>query len=395
MKIALLPLHRAIDSRWGSEITEAYRFAVELAKYKSLDITAVVGYADKLAEETLGSQINLINLNITPGFNLISYLKFQIKMIEIGRKIGKEYDVVHHFFPSSVFQSFSAYPFLHPDVSNFVFGPILFQQQELLSVDSEVYSEKLGWNNSPRLDQYMRFSSTLQGLLHRLTLTRCNHIFFDSYFTREYVLAASHGLENISSSVLPSSFLHVNALSTPNDSSDELVIGVLAYYRRTKHADVLLRALGKLKNSKVRIRLAGDGPILPELKKLTSDLDLEKRVDFLGHLNEVQIDEFKRSIDFMWSGAIFPFDGLPSIREAMAVGIPIIGVSMKQDVEWLPFGVLVRPLSSEILSEIIGNLVDNRSSLITSMRKEAFAYAKKEFDTDILMRRVLSVYGKT
>lgn len=392
MKIALLPLHRVISATWGSELTEAYRFAVELSKIPTVEILAVVGFADEQSESVLVSKMKLINLNISPGFNFLSFIRFQKGVLSIGKEIGESYDVVHHFWPSTAFQSFSSYPFLHRGRPRFVFGPILFPQQELLSVDSRVYSERLGWTNSPAIDQYMKFSGPIFKYLHHQTLLRCDHIFYDSYTTREFLLEKFASMREVESSIIPSSFVHVKGDPLPVIPKDELVVGVLAYYRRTKHADVLLRAVAKMAARKIRVIFAGEGPILPELRALAHSLNISHLVTFLGHVDDENLMRFRSSIDFIWSGAIFPFDGQPSFREAMARGIPAIGVSFSGRTEYLPYAILVNPLNPDMLAEVLIELQENKGSLILNMKNSAFAYAAKEFDADVLMKRVLDAY---
>ncbi len=393
LSVTLLPLHRIINYNWGSELTEAFRFLIEISKIKELDITAVIGNADQKTIQLIPKRVNVINLSLKPGYNAISYLKFQKSIIKMAKELVSKSDVIHHFWPATALKSYSLVPILHPNIQKFVFGPILFPQQELLSVDSRVYAEKLGWNNSPLIDTYMRITSPLFSHLHKLSLEKCDHIFFDSNTTKDMILSKFHDISHVNTSVIPTSFVKVRNTPVEILEKDELVVGVLTYYRRTKHVDVLLKALSQIPCSKVKLLLAGEGPDIPILKELVHKLGLEERVKFLGHINNKQMENFRKSIDFIWSGAIFPFEGLPSIREMMANGVPAIGVSFKNKIEWLSHVVLVPPLDPIALSKVLNYLSENKSTLLKSMKAESLNFAKIQFDADTLMKRILKAYN--
>jgi glycosyltransferase involved in cell wall biosynthesis len=72
------------------------------------------------------------------------------------------------------------------------------------------------------------------------------------------------------------------------------IFGDLLYVGRfseEKNVQILIRALGKLKNDfpKIKLNLVGSGPEEEKLKKMVKRFGLEKNVQFLGHLKREEI----------------------------------------------------------------------------------------------------------
>ncbi|MDD3245962.1 MAG: glycosyltransferase family 4 protein [Methanosarcina sp.] len=86
-----------------------------------------------------------------------------------------------------------------------------------------------------------------------------------------------------------------------------------------KGVDVLIEAFGHyaINNPNTTIYLAGEGPQKKQLKDLCSNLDIDKRVIFLGNINKEEIVFFLKNVDV----AIYPsrFDNFPlAVLEALA-----------------------------------------------------------------------------
>lgn len=91
-----------------------------------------------------------------------------------------------------------------------------------------------------------------------------------------------------------------------------------------KELDVLLNAFSKLKDRKVRLKIAGEG--ISETKrliKLASDLEISNRVDFIGNVRGSEKIELLQKALFFVSPRIINNLGLANL-EALASGIPVI-----------------------------------------------------------------------
>ncbi len=104
-----------------------------------------------------------------------------------------------------------------------------------------------------------------------------------------------------------------------------LRIGLLATFKAQKgHAD-LLKAFAKICDGlPVKLILGGDGPLLPDMKKLAGELGISEKVKFTGFIPPDKIFPFLRSLDV----ACIPSNAegfCLSMVEAMACGLPVVG----------------------------------------------------------------------
>lgn len=108
-----------------------------------------------------------------------------------------------------------------------------------------------------------------------------------------------------------------------NYAEDDFLLFGAAEFNRNKNQEALIRALGRIGGaaSRLRLLLAGDGPLLPELKRLSEELGVRERVDFLGERRD--IDRLLPMCDAAVAASFR--EGLPvNILEAMACGLPVV-----------------------------------------------------------------------
>ena len=131
------------------------------------------------------------------------------------------------------------------------------------------------------------------------------------------------------------------------------VLFVGRFYRR-KRIEVLLRAaaVARLRIPDLEVRIVGNGPCGPPLRKLSADLKLEGTVAWLGDVSRAQLaEEYNRATVFC----------LPSVQEgfgivlleAMAAGKPIVASRAAAIPEVAPHGSLVEPENPEALADAI------------------------------------------
>ena len=97
---------------------------------------------------------------------------------------------------------------------------------------------------------------------------------------------------------------------------------------REKGVDLLLRAAADLPGI-WRLHIAGEGPALPDLRRLAYDLGIAGRVHFDGALPSGQVADYLRNLDAL----VLTSRRLPNWKEqfgrvlveAMACGVPVIG----------------------------------------------------------------------
>lgn len=143
----------------------------------------------------------------------------------------------------------------------------------------------------------------------------------------------------------------------------------------------------------VNFLLAGDGPLLPNLKEKVNDLNLQSRIRFLGRVNRDTI------ITLYQNATIFAFpsyyEGLPgSLLEAMACKLPIVATEVPGNIELIEHnknGILIPPKNGASLAKEILYLLDDpgkREKFGENARKTI----EDKFTWDAVSDRILSCY---
>lgn len=102
-----------------------------------------------------------------------------------------------------------------------------------------------------------------------------------------------------------------------------------------KNHEVVIRALAKINNPKVKYLLVGFGELEDKLKLLAKDLNIADRVIFSGYRGDV------RKILHVVDAFAFPSlqEGLPvSLMEAMSVGLPIVCSAVRGNEDFVENG---------------------------------------------------------
>ncbi len=104
---------------------------------------------------------------------------------------------------------------------------------------------------------------------------------------------------------------------------DDFLMFYAAEFNRNKNQLELIQALRWIKQETPRIKLllAGNGPLAADCELLAAELGVEKMVDFLGYRNDIK--EWLQMCDIAVASSFR--EGLPvNIMEAMGCGLPII-----------------------------------------------------------------------
>jgi len=137
----------------------------------------------------------------------------------------------------------------------------------------------------------------------------------------------------------------------------------IASHNKKKALDVLLRAFSEVKERHpgLRLLLAGDGPLRPELEELARTLHVDSEVKFLGQQGREEIGKLLRECDlFVLPSRSEPFGIV--IIEALACGKPVVASSVGGIVEIIrngENGLLVPPDDPGALAEAINTVLSN------------------------------------
>ena len=144
----------------------------------------------------------------------------------------------------------------------------------------------------------------------------------------------------------------------------------------------------------VKLLILGAGPLEKNLKLKTKNLNLEKRVIFLGQIDHKETDKYLKIADVFIRPSLSEGMG-NSFIEAMAAGIPIIGTPVGGIVDFLKdgeTGLFCKVRDPKSIAEKAGILLkDNwfRDKIIANARK--LAYEKYDWnEISGQMKRVLT-----
>ncbi|MBW2280643.1 MAG: glycosyltransferase family 4 protein [Deltaproteobacteria bacterium] len=177
----------------------------------------------------------------------------------------------------------------------------------------------------------------------------------------------------------------------PSVSPPRLVM-VSRLVEQKDHA-TLFRALARLQAAEWELDLAGDGPLRADLERLARDLDIDKRVHFLGARTDVA-EILARSQLFL---LISRYEGFPrSILEAMRAGLPVIAsdvAGVHESVVSGRNGLLAPRGDVEVLSQRIESLLDAPERRAEMGRQGRQLY-ESDFTFDALFEKTRRVYSQ-
>jgi glycosyltransferase involved in cell wall biosynthesis len=171
------------------------------------------------------------------------------------------------------------------------------------------------------------------------------------------------------------------------------VIGTVAKLRQEKAVDILLRSAAHLRERfpGLRVLIAGHGPERLMLERLCDALELRDTVMFLGVRRDVP--DVLAALDVAAFSSIS--EGSPlSVLEAMEAALPIVATrvgGVPELVEHGVHGMLVEPQDVAALTEGVARMLENRP-LGAAMGLRAKARRRREFDVDVMVRRIEQLY---
>jgi glycosyltransferase involved in cell wall biosynthesis len=147
------------------------------------------------------------------------------------------------------------------------------------------------------------------------------------------------------------------------------------------------------------LTIAGEGPLLDELQKLTRELNIEERVSFTGFISQEQLREiYYRSHIFLHpsqTGRDGNQEGVPnSMLEAMASGLPVFATEhggIPEAIENAVSGVLVPEHDHEALSRALLSATQDLIFL-SRIARSAAEVVRKNFDLRTQAQRLDDIY---
>jgi glycosyltransferase involved in cell wall biosynthesis len=144
----------------------------------------------------------------------------------------------------------------------------------------------------------------------------------------------------------------------------------------------------------VKFILAGRGPLEKKLKRFVHNLGLEKKISFIGYVNQETLLKYYQNATIFVHPSYH--EGLPTtILEAMSCEIPTVATAVTGTSEVLvdgKTGFLVPPKDPEKLATAISSLLNDKK-LRERMGKNAKEHVKRNFDWVIIAKKFEEIYS--
>ena len=214
----------------------------------------------------------------------------------------------------------------------------------------------------------------------------------------EYEDALEFGIAKEKIHVLPMG-IDVEKIKQEQDVSNQLQILFVGRIARVRRVELLIQAVSQL-SIPFHLTIAGGeektssvtrAGYLDELKKFTKQLNLERKVSFIGKKNPVELKAIYQSADIFVYPSLYENFGQPLI-EAAACGLPLISTPVGVAREIIingETGYLVSGKPEEI-KDRIELLKEINPRLL--MGKRIQTEIKNRFDWNIIMEQYIALY---
>jgi glycosyltransferase involved in cell wall biosynthesis len=216
------------------------------------------------------------------------------------------------------------------------------------------------------------------------------------FMTIKYIAVSKFIRHKMIQSGIPSNSISViyNGVSfeepTPRPHK-RLVIGSVGRLHHVKGFDLLIEAFSLLDNQRLRLKIAGDGDELDNLKKLADDLGVADRVEFVGFQKD--INAFIDSLDIYVQPSRSEGFGL-AVVEAMSRCLPVIVTpvgSLGEIVHDGETGLVATGLAPNCLVDEISYMVENYEAS-KKMGENARDFVVEKFNKDKWIKATLNAY---
>jgi glycosyltransferase involved in cell wall biosynthesis len=171
-----------------------------------------------------------------------------------------------------------------------------------------------------------------------------------------------------------------------------LFVGRLRYY---KGLDTLIRALPQIA---ARLLIVGIGPMEAEWRALATETGVADRVTWLGEAPDADLPALYHLADLFVLPASHPSEAFGLVQvEAMAAGLPVVCTELGTGTSYVNqngvTGIVVPPRDPAALAGAINSLLAD-SGRRAALGAAAYARVAAEFDLDVMVSRVLALYGQ-
>lgn len=238
--------------------------------------------------------------------------------------------------------------------------------------------------------------------IYGAALRRCDGIVFNSRDNQQATGAvfAHPRTTVIGSGIDPEQFRRPEGLPRPSQADGAARIVLVGRCVEFKGIEYAVRAMPLILARRPAIlEVYGDGPLLPGLRSLASELGVEGAVRFHG---QVRHDEVPRA---MWGGDIFLIPSIVDslgrtegfgavVLEAMCAGLPVVAsrVGGIVDIVSEERGILVQEKDPGQIAAAVLALLDDPDRAAT-LARQGEAFARGNFSPEAMLRQYLDFFA--
>jgi glycosyltransferase involved in cell wall biosynthesis len=269
-------------------------------------------------------------------------------------------------------------------------APLVLVYHASLPRELRFMRSRLPWGHE-RVVAYL--NGPLTGMLDRVALRRSARILILSEYTRSLLLSdhldQSHKIRAVSGGVETAAFRPRDGMAGARRR-----LGVragrrlLVTVRRAEPRmgiEQLLGAVRLMADDDVDLAVVGGGLLTDELRRLASELGIERRVQFVGKVREEELHDWYRAADlFVLPTVAYEGFGMVTV-EALASGTPVVGTSAGATPE------LLEPLDPRLVTEgsdphsLAAAIQEALAFVDNDFRARCRRYAEERFDWDRIM----------
>ena len=396
IKVLFLPLHKIVDSSIGSEVRWALDLALSAAK-AGISFKAVVGTIDSYSADLIRNTGNdLLNLNIEKNIfsseNLLEQFKFY-KALKNQLAYTNNFDVIHHAFPVGYGAGFNPIIF-EKNFRPFVLGPLLYPRDEQLI---KYYYKIQGLVPVQTKSQliFKFFTNQVFMNLHKKTLKRADYIIFDTEETRNKFSTIEPGVLDKKYALLPSCGLEMPIidLNKKFSATPILNLGILAYFSPLKRIETAIKGMHIANPKNIKLYIYGTGISENYLRKLTKELRLDRKVQFMGSFDNKNLTKVMDTIDGVVHLDINSTLVSATPQDALRYGKPLIFSNMAKINKIIehPYGFQVDKDNPDIIANLF-SILDNNPEKFLEKSESARKFAENNFSYNYVSSVLRSVY---
>jgi rhamnosyl/mannosyltransferase len=197
--------------------------------------------------------------------------------------------------------------------------------------------------------------------------------------TSEYYAGLSPYLKNYKNKIRVISpgvnlnLFNTNNINKLNNKKTVLFVGQLNKGSRHKGLIYLMDSIKLLSSLNIQLFVIGSGDFKDIYQKYAEEINIEEKVNFLGHVSEIDLANYYKMSDLVVLPSYNKAEGFGMVLiEAQACGVPVIGTT----VGGIPYsminnetGYLVPPKNSKLLAEKIHFLINHTEKSIVMGNK--------------------------